>query len=98
MSMMMSVASLANKSTDPLVPAAMIAALPTMNPCSEFKVAAKGCGWPVGHMVINPSGPGGTTVTLNEYACAIDGMVQVVLDWMGTVRLARPFSLGRSRR
>src|SRR5580704_18843376 len=38
--------------------------------------------------------PGGTTVTLNEYACEMDGIVHVVLAWIGKVRLACPARLG----
>src|SRR5262245_38206205 len=39
--------------------------------------------------------PGGTTVTLNEYACAMDGTGQRELpDCMANVRLALPLSIG----
>src|SRR3954469_6110557 len=43
---------------------------------------------------MNPSGPGGTTVILNEYAKATDGIEQVLLDCIGNVRLAPPARAG----
>src|SRR5579872_300733 len=76
MSMIRSVAPLGNTSTDPFVPAGIIAAFATTVPVTSFSTEAKGCGWPVGHAVMNPSDPGGTAVKFNEYACAEAGMLQ----------------------
>src|SRR5579872_946089 len=94
MSMTMSVGSLAKISMEPLVPAGTTAAFPTMKPCTAFSVAASGRVAPVGYAVINPSDPGGTTVMLNEYAWATEGIEQLVLDGMGNVRLVPPASGG----
>jgi hypothetical protein len=68
MSMTISVGLLAKMSIEPLVPAATMAALPTMNPWGEITVAASGRACPVGYAVMYPRGPGGTTVTFSEYA------------------------------
>src|SRR5690349_5538678 len=38
--------------------------------------------------------PDGTTVMLNEYACAIAGSGHVALDWIGNVRAAPPTNAG----
>src|SRR4029077_5755331 len=43
---------------------------------------------------MKPSGPGGTTVTLNEYAWATEGMAKWRLDWWGKDRLGPPARLG----
>jgi hypothetical protein len=43
---------------------------------------------------MKPRSPGGTTVTLNEYASAVDGIEHVVLDGMGNERLAFALRLG----
>ena len=56
----------------------------------EFTSDALGRGCPVGQMTRNPSGPGGMTVTLNENAVAFDGIVQLVLDVIGKVRVGPP--------
>src|SRR5262249_40429602 len=57
-------------------------------------VEATGRGWPVGQTVMKSTKPVGTNVMLNEYACAIEGMVQLVLDWIGNVRDAPPTRAG----
>jgi hypothetical protein len=52
----------------PPVPANTMAALDLIRPSSELRVEARGCVCPVGHMVMKPSGPEGTTTTFTEYA------------------------------
>jgi hypothetical protein len=74
----------------------MIAALATTVPVGSFKVVANGSGLLMGpcQIVRYPRGPGGTTVTLNEYASADDGMLQVELERKGKFRVAAPTRLG----
>lgn len=48
------------------LPAGPTAPLALMRPSSEFRVKAKGCPSAVGHTVIKPRSPCGTTVTLKE--------------------------------
>jgi hypothetical protein len=43
-------------------------------PSCAFSVDTSGLVWPCGHNVRNPRMPGGTTVTLNTFACSVDGM------------------------
>src|SRR6266404_9862834 len=43
---------------------------------------------------MKPRGPGGITVTLSEYAWAIEGIGQAPLDCIGKARLAGPARLG----
>jgi len=43
-------------------------------PSSAFSVDTTGMVAPRGHSVMYPSGPGGTTVTLNTSACAVEGI------------------------
>src|SRR3954451_6588861 len=97
MSMTTSVLLLANTSTEPLVPAATMAAFPTTCPCNAFNVEARGRGCPVGYIVRNPRGAGGTAVTFKEYAWASAGMEHVVLDRMGKVRAPPPVRRGVPR-
>src|SRR6516225_3962086 len=74
----------------------MIAALATTVPSRSFKVAANGSGLLMGpcQIVRYPRGPGGATATLNEYAAAVGGMLQVGLERMGKFRVAPPARLG----
>jgi hypothetical protein len=69
-------------------------ALATIVPSKSFRVEAFGKAFPVGKTVISPKIPGGTTVTLKEYAWAVAGIVHVLLDWMGNVRMEPPVRLG----
>ena len=57
---------------DPFV-SGTIAMFEVMAPSKAFNVATVGCDNPCGHIVMYPSGPGGTTVALNTYACALAG-------------------------
>ena len=77
----------------PAVPANTMAALDLMRPSSELRVETKGCVCPVGHMVMKPSGPLGTTATFTEYACAVAGTPQA-LDGMLKSRLELPAIAG----
>src|SRR4029453_15433549 len=90
MSIMRFVFSLANTSTEPPVPAGTTAAFAITVATKPFSVEAFGRGWPVGHTVRKVRNPGGTTVTLKEYACAVDGIEQSVLDCIGKVRGTPP--------
>src|SRR5262245_10025967 len=96
MSMITSVLSVTNTSTEPPFPAGTIAAFVTIVPNRLFKVETNGCATPVGQIVKKPNGPAvGTTVILNEYACASDGTGQrELVDWMANVRVAPPMRLG----
>src|SRR5215813_13295979 len=94
MSRMKSVLLLTNTFTEPPLPAGTIAAFATTFP-GEFNVETTGCDTPVGQIVKNPSTPDGTTVMLNEYACAMDGTGQRELgDCMAKVRVALPLRIG----
>src|SRR5262245_63537731 len=90
--------------TAPLVPATTIAAFALTLPSREFSVETNGCGWPAGQILKYPSVPFvGTTVTLSEYAPAVDGIPQLVAgmvkflaewadlpgppNWPGTLRV-----------
>src|SRR5262245_15159717 len=65
--------------TAPLVPATTIAAFALTLPSREFSVETNGCGWPAGQILKYPSVPVvGTTVTLSEYAPAVDGIPQLL--------------------
>src|SRR5215510_14197392 len=87
MSSMKSVILLTKTFTEPPLPAGTTAAFAAMFP-DEFKVETTGCETPVGQIVKKPNGPGGTTVMLNEYACAMDGTGQRELaDCMANVRV-----------
>src|SRR5262249_20296535 len=57
-----------------------------MVPSGSFNVDASGRGCPVGQTVMKSRLAGGTTVMLNEYAPAIDGIEQFGLDCIGKVR------------
>src|SRR5216684_4578437 len=59
-----------------------IAALALMRPSSEFRVEARGNACPLGHTVRYPRDPWGTTVTLNEYAEALEGIPQALFGMM----------------
>src|SRR5580704_11044533 len=91
--MITSVLSLAYKLIAPAVPAGTKAALATGIPSCEPSVAASGKGDPAGQAVRNPSGPGGNTPILSEYACAVPGTSQL-LDGIGKLRVAPPTSDG----
>jgi hypothetical protein len=54
--------------------------LERIKPVESLRVEALGRAWPVGYAVMNPKNPGGITVMLNEYAWALDGMPQLLLD------------------
>src|SRR3954453_20044483 len=77
----------------PPVPANTIAALDLMRPSRELSVETKGRGCPVGHIVMNPSGPPGTTATFTVYACAVAGTPHA-LDGMLKSRLEPPAIAG----
>src|SRR5580704_17135775 len=62
----------------PLVPAGTMAELATMPPLKSFNVDTPGMVSPAGHAVMEDSGPGGTTVIFNEYACAAAGTLQLL--------------------
>jgi len=79
MSRTKSVSLVTKKHTSPFVPAGTMAATALIRPSPELRVDTTGCGPPHGNVVKNPSGPCGTTVTLREYACAVAGMLQVLL-------------------
>src|SRR5579863_5448240 len=66
------VGSVAHALMDPSL-VATIAMLLVMAASSAFSVATSGCVSPCGHKVRSPSGPAGTTVALNTYACATEG-------------------------
>src|SRR5258708_1656590 len=89
MSITRSVVLFTYTSTDPLVPAGMIPAFAVIAPVRAFNVDANGCTCPVGHAVRYPSGPLGTAVKFNEYACAEEGTLQE-LESTGKVRLWPP--------
>src|SRR5579872_875055 len=76
------VAAFAYKLTAPPAPASTMAAFALMRPSREFSVEARGRGCPLGQTVRKPSAPGGTTVTLSEYAAAVDGIPQALLGMM----------------
>src|SRR6478736_5927488 len=81
---------LANTLMAPPAPAGIMAALDLTRPSIEFTVDASGCGWPASQTVRKPSWPAvGTTATLNEYACAVDGTPQGLLR-TGKVRVPAP--------
>src|ERR1043166_1347145 len=67
---------LANRVIEPLTPAGTIAAFALIRPSAELSVETEGCGCPAGQTERKPSGPGGTTVRLSEYARAFAGMPQ----------------------
>src|SRR5579864_8697041 len=77
---MTSVASVTNALIAPPAPAGTMAAFDLILPSIEFSVATSGCGCPVGHSVRNPSEPEGTTATFSEYATAVEGMPQALLE------------------
>src|SRR5271165_13099 len=79
MSRITSVGSVTNTLTAPLEPAGTMAALALILPSGEFSVETPGCDCPAGQMVRYPSEPCGTTVTLSEYAVAVEGMPQGLL-------------------
>src|ERR1700682_59895 len=79
MSSTTSVSLVTKKHTAPLVPAGTMAATALTLPSMELRVETCGCCCPQGKVVRNPSPPCGTTVTLTEYACAVLGMLQVLL-------------------
>src|ERR1700680_511232 len=54
----------------------MMAIFDVPAPSPACNVAVGGCVCPCGHIVENPSGPGGTTVALNTYARAAAGTPQ----------------------
>src|SRR5579872_2301973 len=93
MSTIRSVAALAYTSTDPFVPAGMIAAFATLVPVGSFNTEASGRVCPVGHALRNPTGAGATAVKFSEYACAEAGTLQE-LDSTGNVRPNLPASDG----
>ena len=64
----------------PPVPAGTTAALAVISPSQAFSVETTGCGWPVGHTVIQPRYlPMGTAVMFREYATAVAGMPQLAV-------------------
>src|ERR1017187_2901243 len=69
----------------PFAPAGTIAAFATTAPSNEFSVETNGRGEPVGQAVRDDNTPPGTTVTFNEYAAAVCGMLQPP-DGMGNKR------------
>src|SRR5262245_23753473 len=94
MSRMKSVLLLTNTFTEPPLPAGTMAAFATTFP-GEFNVETNGCETPVGQIVKKPNGPDGTTVMLNEYACAMDGRGQGELaECMVNVRVVLPPRVG----
>src|SRR5580698_4786976 len=80
----------------PLVPAGTIAALATSSPVGEFSVETRGRVPPVGHVVRYCKSPWGTAVTFSEYACAVEGMPQL-LDCTGKARLVPALNVGPPR-
>src|SRR5579872_1761964 len=77
MSMIRSVLALAYTSTEPFVPAGMIAPFATSVPVGSFNTEASGRVSPVGHAVRNPSETAvGMAVKFNEYASAEAGTLQ----------------------
>jgi hypothetical protein len=71
-----SVLLLASRLMAPFVPAVTMAALPTTAPVGEFSVVVAGVASPVGQAIKDDTPAGGTTVMLNEYACAVAGTLQ----------------------
>src|ERR1017187_3053104 len=69
----------------------MIAALALMRPSREFMVETSGWPSPVGQIVRYPTGPFciGTRVTFNEYAAAVEGMLQLPCG-IGKLRYVPP--------
>src|SRR5207244_48503 len=78
---------------EPLVPDGTIAALASTLACGEFKVETSGRDCPVGHVERKPSGPCGTTVMFSEYACAAEGMLQLLFG-TGKSRMEPPMRVG----
>ncbi len=80
------------------MPAGTIAAVFTICPVTSSSVTTLGCGCPVGHRVRYPTGPGGTSVTVTEYACALEGIVQLPCSGKAradpAARLGGPNGLG----
>jgi hypothetical protein len=62
---------------DPLIVGTM-ARFEVTAPSSAFNVDTTGMVCPCGHNVMYPSGPGGTAVTLNTSACAVEGIPQAL--------------------
>src|SRR5579872_3999155 len=93
MSIIRSVPALAYTSTDPFVPAGMIAAFATVVPVRSFNTEASGRACPVDQAVRNPSDSEGMAVKFSEYACADAGILQE-LDRTGNVRLCLATSDG----
>src|ERR1019366_2220532 len=80
--------------TAPPLPTGMIAAFALTRPSREFSVETGGRDCPLGQMVKYPSiSPCGTTVTFNEYACAVDGIPHA-LAGMTKSRLLPPSIAG----
>jgi len=67
----------------PLVPAGTMAAFAVTVPVTAFNVETVGCDCPAGHAVRKPRMPGGIAVKFREYACAVDGIPQL-LERTGT--------------
>jgi hypothetical protein len=55
-------------------------------PVGAFRVDTNGCDCPAGHTLRYPSAPCGIAVKFSEYACALEGMPQV-LDSTGIERV-----------
>src|SRR5579872_291319 len=86
MSIITSEGSLTKMLTEPLVPTGMIASFAVGLPSDAFSVDTVGCGRPVGQAVRKPRAPVGTAVIVNEYACAVAGMLHEP-DRIGKSRL-----------
>jgi hypothetical protein len=62
-----------------------MAAFAVTVPVTAFNVETVGCACPAGHAVRKPRMPGGIAVKFREYACAVDGIPQL-LERTGKVR------------
>src|SRR5262249_5093271 len=80
MSIITSVSPVTKMQTDPFgVPAGMIAAAPLTRPSAELSVETNGCVWPHGNVVKYPRDSRGTTLIFSEDACAVLGILQLLL-------------------
>jgi hypothetical protein len=94
MSSTSSVSLEAKKHAAPLLPAGRIAATAFTRPSMEFRFDASGWGCPQGNAVRNPSGPWGTTVIFNAYACAVVGIPHALLGMANALAAAWPCRKG----